>query len=116
MKIAVVGGRDFNDYELLKSEMVKFINENNNIQALVSGGAKGADSLAERLAVELSIPIQVFKPDYKRFGRAATLVRNTEIVEHSDVIFAFWNGSSKGTLDSINKAKKMKKKLFVVNY
>jgi hypothetical protein len=116
MKIAIVGGRDFNDYNLLKSEMIKFLTENENIEALVSGGAKGADSLAERLALELSIPIQVFKPDYKRYGRAATVVRNSQIVENSDVIFAFWNGKSKGTLDSINKAKKMNKKLFIVNY
>ena len=116
MKIAIVGGRDFNDYDLLKTEVMNYIVDKAHFETLVSGGAKGADALAERLAAEFCIPIQLYKPDYKRFGRAATLVRNTEIVEHSDVIFAFWNGSSKGTLDSINKAKKMKKKLFVVNY
>lgn len=116
MKIAVVGGRDFNDYELLKSEMMKFINENNNIQGLVSGGAKGADSLAERLAAEFNIPMQLFKPDYKRYGRAATIVRNAEIVENSDVIFAFWNGKSKGTHDTIKKAQKAEKIIIIVNY
>ena len=116
MKIAIVGGRDFNDYDLLKTEVMNYIVDKAHFETLVSGGAKGADALAERLALELSIPIQVFKPDYKRYGRAATVVRNSQIVENSDVIFAFWDGKSKGTLDSINKAKKMNKKLFIVNY
>lgn len=116
MKIAIVGGRDFNNYELVKNTLVKFINENENIQALISGGAKGADSLAERLAVDLNIPIHIYKPDFKRFGRGATIVRNSEIVENSDVIFAFWDGKSKGTHDTIKKAQKSQKTVIIVNY
>jgi len=39
--IAIVGSRDFNDYEVLKTEMNKF-----DIEKIVSGGAKGSDLLA----------------------------------------------------------------------
>lgn len=57
----------------------------------------------------------VFRPDYQKFGRlAAFLARNTEIIEKSDVIFAFWDGKSRGTMDSINKTKKLKKQLFII--
>lgn len=117
MNIAIVGGRDFVDYELLKNELVKFIDENEiSPDAIFSGGAKGADSLAEKFAAENGFEMVVYKPEYEKFGRDACHARNTQIVEHSDVVFTFWDGKSKGTLDSINKAKKLEKRLFIVNY
>lgn len=117
MKIAIVGGRDFNDYEILKKELDKLIFENGiTIRSIVSGGAKGADTLAEKFAAEMEVEMIVFKPDYKKFGRGAALARNTQIVECADTVFAFWNGKSKGTLDSIKKAKKLEKKLLIINY
>ncbi len=115
MKIAIVGGRDFNDYELLTTKLNEFKNEK-CIDYIISGGAKGADTLAERFASENNLDILVFKPDYKKYGRGATIVRNTQIIENADVVFAFWNGVSKGTYDSIKKAKKLGKNLFIVNY
>lgn len=117
MKIGIVGGRDFNDYEFLKKELIKFIDENGIfLNAIVSGGAKGADTLAEKFAAEMSVEMIVFKPDYEKFGRGAALARNTQIVENSDTVFAFWDGKSKGTHDSIRKAEKLGKKLLIINY
>jgi len=117
MNIAIVGGRDFSDYELLKTKLTEFISENNESEhSIVSGGAKGADAMAEKFASEMNLEIIVFKPDYKRYGRGATIVRNTQIIENADVVFAFWNGVSKGTFDSIKKAEKSGKKLVVVSY
>jgi predicted Rossmann fold nucleotide-binding protein DprA/Smf involved in DNA uptake len=56
MKIAVIGSRDFNDYDFL-SESLKFLSSNDTI---ISGGARGADSLAERYAKENQINFVVF--------------------------------------------------------
>ncbi len=117
MNIAIVGGRDFNDFELLKKTLVNFMGGNQTfLNAIVSGGAKGADTLAEKFADDNNIKKIIFKPNFIKYGRAATLKRNTEIVENSDIVFAFWDGKSKGTLDSINKAKKMEKILHIINY
>ena len=117
MKIAIVGGRDFNDYEFLEKELAKFIEENNiSLNSIVSGGAKGADTLAEKFATEMDVEMIVFKPDFEKFGRGATLARNTQIIENSDVVFAFWDGKSKGTHDSIKKAEKLNKRLLIFNY
>ena len=80
------------------------------------GGAKGADTLAAQFATEMDIPLLVFKPDYQKYGRGATLVRNTQIIENADVVFAFWDGQSKGTKDSITKAKKLQKELYIISY
>jgi len=117
MKIAIVGGRDFNDYELIKEKLIIFMDGNSTlINAFVSGGAKGADTLAEKFAAETGVEMIVYRPDFEKHGRGAALARNTQIVEHADVIFAFWDGKSRGTLDSITKAKQFNKKLFIINY
>ena len=108
--IAIVGSRDFNDYELLKAEMNKV-----EIKKIVTGGANGADLLAEYYAREHNIPVEVFKPDWK-LGRHAGILRNRLIVENSDAVIAFWNGQSKGTLSTINHAKKLGKPVSIVTY
>lgn len=117
MNIAIVGGRDFSDYTLLKESLSAYISIYSGIpDNIVSGGAKGADTLAAQFAAEMDIPLLVFKPDYQKYGRGATLVRNTQIIENADVVFAFWDGQSKGTKDSINKAKKLQKELHIISY
>lgn len=116
MNIAIVGGRDFNDYNLLKKTLNNYIENKSFLSAIVSGGAKGADTLAAIYAEELDVEMIVYKPDYKKNGRLAAFHRNTEIIEASDIVFAFWDGKSRGTLDSITKAKKLERKLFIINY
>ena len=117
MNIAIVGGRDFSDYTLLKESLSAYISIYRGIpDNIVSGGAKGADTLAAQFAAEMDIPLLVFKPDYQKYGRGATLVRNTQIIENADVVFAFWDGQSKGTKDSITKAKKLQKELHIISY
>jgi hypothetical protein len=109
MKVAVVGSRNFQDYDLLKQILAEY-----EITEIVSGGAKGADSLGEKYAKEHNLPIEIFKPDWKRLGRGAGPARNKTIVENADFVIAFWDGVSKGTQSSINIAKKLNKALRIV--
>lgn len=111
IKLAIVGSRSFNDYEMLKKHV-----DPTNIVAIVSGGARGADTLAEQFAREHNLQMIVFKPDYVTHGRAAAFIRNSAIIEASDAVIAFWDGSSTGTLDSIKKARKMGKPVNVIEY
>lgn len=111
INLGIVGSRSFQDYELLKKHV-----DPTNIAAIVSGGARGADTLAEKFAAEHSLPMIIYKPDYANHGRAAPFVRNSAIIEASDAVIAFWDGSSAGTLDSIKKAKKMGKPVTVIEY
>lgn len=104
MKYAIIGSRSFNDYDKLKS----ILDECDNITEIISGGAKGADSLAALYAENHDIKLTIFKPNWA-IGRHAGLLRNTLIVQESDVILAFWDGKSKGTLNSINTAEKLGK-------
>ena len=58
MNIAVIGSRDFNDYEYFKSEFELFLKENNtNNYKIISGGARGADTFGKNYAKENNIEI-----------------------------------------------------------
>lgn len=111
MKVAVIGSRGFDDYDLVKETLSDL-----NITLLVSGGARGADSLGERYAKENGIETLIFKPDWKKHGPAAGPLRNTDIVNNSEMVVAFWDGESRGTQDSMKKAEQQGKKVLVVHY
>ena len=113
MKIAIVGSRSFNNYELLEKEAKKILLDDNNSE-VISGGAKGADSLAKRFAIENNLKIIEFLPDWEKHGKSAGPIRNKQIVESSDFVLAFWDGESRGTKNSIDNAKRLNKQLKVV--
>ena len=102
MKVAVIGSRDWD-----VNNLEKYLPENTT--EIVSGGAKGIDTCARNYANNNQIKLTEFLPDYKRFGRAAPIKRNYEIVDYSDMVIAFWNGSSKGTKSVIDYCKKTEK-------
>lgn len=110
MKIAVIGSRTFDDKKLLDVILSGY-----EIDLIISGGARGADSLAQEYAKERNIPAKIFLPDWS-IGRHAGFLRNTQIVEAADCVIAFWDGKSKGTLDSINKAKKLGKDCAIITF
>lgn len=109
MKVAVIGSRDFYDYDLVKETLSTI-----DITLLISGGAKGADSLGEQYANENNIETLIFKPDWKKHGPAAGPIRNTDIVNNANIIVAFWDGESKGTKDSVTKAEKLNKEVVII--
>lgn len=79
----------------------------------MSGGAKGADSLAERFAKENNIETMIFPADWDKYGKNAGYIRNKDIISNSDIVIAFWDGKSKGTKISIDLAKQSSKILFI---
>ena len=97
MKLAIVGSRSITNYEKISEEIDIFIDEIPEV--IISGGAKGVDSLAEKYAYENNIEILIFKPDWKKFGKSAGVIRNKDIIQNSTHVLAFWDGSSKGTLN-----------------
>ena len=103
MNLAIVGSRNITHFDLKR-----FIPEGTT--AIVSGGAKGIDSIAEAYAKKNNLELIVFKPEYDKYpGKIAPLKRNDKIVEACDMLLAIWDGESRGTLYTINKAKKMGK-------
>lgn len=113
MRLAIVGSRTFNNKALLENTLN---NHKDRITLVVSGGAKGADSLGESWAVQNNIPVKVFKPEWHKYGKSAGTVRNKLIIQECDMCIAFWDGKSKGTANSIFICEKLNKKVSVIRY
>lgn len=112
MKVAIIGSRNFTDYDKLEEIVISLCTQ--STEYIITGDAKGADSMAEQYAQKFSIPVKVIKPDWKKYGRGAGVVRNREIVCEADLIIAFWDGKSKGTSSGIKFAQKLEKNVHVV--
>lgn len=107
MKLAIVGSRGITHIDL-----AGYIPE--GVTEIVSGGARGIDTLAREYAIENKIMLTEFLPKYELYGRAAPIKRNAEIAAYSDEAVAFWDGRSKGTKNTIDEFKKMGKKVRVI--
>jgi hypothetical protein len=118
LKFGIIGSRNFTDKELFLCKVNEVIALEGMAILVISGGAIGADAMAEEWAIENSIEFQVFKPQHKDFPKsisrfAAPHARNTLIAQNSDVIIAFWDGQSTGTKDTIDKAIAQSKKVYI---
>ena len=115
VKLAIVGYKEYNNYLEFKKTVDDYIEEIGKPELIVSGGARGVDKMAEKYAKEKKIAMQVFPPNWDKYGKSAGPKRNTQIIENSTHVIAFPSVNSVGTIDSINKAKKYNKILKIVN-
>lgn len=99
IRVAVVGSRGITAVDL--SQFLP-----RNCCLIVSGGARGVDTIAEQYAKDHGIKTLIIRPDYERYGRSAPIRRNDIIVDNADLVLAFWDGESHGTKYTIDYAKK----------
>lgn len=119
MKLIIAGGRDFSNYELLCDEVTQFIADNttpNDSVVIISGLAKGADTLGCRYANEAGYELQGFAAEWGKFGRAAGPIRNKLMAKEATHLIAFWDGKSPGTMHMIDYAGKLGLNVKVVEY
>lgn len=71
------------------------------------GGAVGFDSQVSKFAAQNGIIQQTILPDYNRFGDAAPLIRNRDILHGAKLLVALYDGrKSGGTLYTIQEARR----------
>lgn len=104
IKIAVVGSRDYNNYEFVAGKLDKILSNIVNI-TIVSGGAKGVDSLAARYAKERGHELIEYLPDWEKNGKSAGIIRNNDIINESNFVVAFHKNNSRGTAHSVGLAR-----------
>ena len=80
---------------------------------VVSGAARGVDSIAAAAAREVGLAVREFPADWAHLGRGAGFVRNRAIVEAADVVVAFWDGRSRGTAHTIGLAREAGRRVVV---
>jgi len=110
--VAIVGSRTYkNEEELFR--LMDGIYLDTLFTKIVSGGAAGADSLGAKYARIRGFTKLIIRPDWKTYGRSAGFMRNQLIVDACDFVVAFWDGKSKGTLDTLKKAEKIGKRTII---
>lgn len=115
IKLSIVGSRSITDD--------KFVNRILNCYKfmfglpikVISGGAKGIDSIGEAWADKLNIEKQIFLPDWDNNGKAAGFIRNEDIIKNCDICLAIWDGESHGTKNDFDLCEKYQKPLLVFN-
>ena len=89
IRIGVIGSRRRNE----KSDRQKVFDKIKGLYCtgdwLISGGCpKGGDHFAEQMAKDMGMPILIFHANWKKFGRGAGFVRNSDIAAISTVLIA----------------------------
>lgn len=108
MKLLIIGSRTIDDIDISP-----YIPQ--NVSLIISGGASGVDTLAEKYADKHKISKLIMYPQYNLYKRGAPLKRNEKMIEVADEVLVFWDGKSKGTKYSIDFATKQGKNVNVVN-
>ena len=87
------------------------------IDRIITGGARGIDTSARDYALLHGIPVTEILPEYDLYGKRAPLRRNDVIIKHSDMMYVFWDGKSRGSGYVINKCHELGKpcKVFLVH-
>ncbi len=90
MRILVCGGRDYSNDKFLNEELDK-----HQFTCLITGMARGADTLAWLYAKRKDIPTAEFRADWKRFGKRAGFLRNEKMLVEGkpDLVIAFPGGA-----------------------
>jgi hypothetical protein len=111
MKVAIVGSREY----LNLFKVRQYIQSLPIDTVIVSGGARGVDKCAEKVAQGIGLQTEIYPADWHKYGKAAGMKRNQQIVEASDRVVAFWDGDSRGTRNTIEIAKKLGKGVTVIH-
>lgn len=115
-KVIIAGGRNFNDYQLLKSTMDKLLSNIKDKIVIICGQARGADTLGEIYAKEKDYEVNYYPANWDFYGKSAGYIRNEEMAKNSDALVAFWDGKSRGTKHMIETAKKYNLKIRIKYY
>jgi hypothetical protein len=110
MRIIIAGSRQFTDIKLIDEAVQKSGFE---VTEVVSGGARGVDSLGEQWARSKGLPTKRFIPDWRQ-GNLAALHRNGEMAAYAEALVAVWDGRSRGTQNMIYQAEARKLPVFVL--
>ena len=107
MKILIAGSRTIDIFDLSP-----YIPKETTL--IISGGAPGIDTLAEKYADEHKISKLILLPQYHRYGKFAPIKRNQAMVDIADIIVVVWDGRSRGTKHTLQYAESKSKKVILI--
>ena len=102
MKVIVAGSRTIHDYALVVNAIHASGYE---IDELVSGGARGVDSMGETWAYAHNVPIKQFPAEWDKYGKSAGFRRNEVMAKYADALILVWDGQSHGSAHMLKTAR-----------
>ncbi len=110
MRVLVCGGRDYYDRENLFYELTHLAEGDFRGFEIISGMARGADSLAVDFAKTYNLPLHTFPADWDKYGRSAGYIRNAQMLKEGnpDLVVAFPGGKGTTNMVSIAEGKGVK--------
>lgn len=108
--LLICGSRSYSNYHEFE-KVTDFLLKNKEDITIISGGAKGADKLAEEYCHNKNIEIIIFNAEWNKYGKSAGFKRNVEMInfikdKEQKGVLSFWDMKSKGTEHSIKLSKK----------
>ncbi len=105
--VIVAGSRDFNDQVRLDVGLDKILSRM-NAPVIISGAAKGADTMGETHAIsrwpDREFPFLRYPAEWDRYGKRAGMIRNQQMARVASHLVGFWDGASPGTKAMIDMA------------
>lgn len=101
MRVAIVGSRRFSETE----RVTEYVSSLPPKASVITGSASGVDAAATKAARAKGIPVQVLPASFEEISDAGrSAARNQRLIDACDVLVAFWDGSSKGTRSTVERA------------
>jgi len=116
VRIVVAGSRDFSNRKLAYKVLDIVKEKIDKPFEIVSGCARGADSLGEWWAKDNGINVKRFPADWNTYGKRAGYLRNKEMAEYGTHLILFWDGISKGSKHMLDLAEKNDLNVTVIRY
>lgn len=90
-KVIIAGSRYLTPehYGTLKEACLFYLKDKLPQVTIISGHARGADSLGERFASEHGLPTEIYPADWDKYGKSAGYIRNKQMSEIGDALIAF---------------------------
>jgi hypothetical protein len=114
LRILVCGSRDWSEEKPIRQALEKYVEDN---PVIITGGARGADTIAHNIAVEFGLETEVYVPDWNKYGKAAGPIRNKEMLIEGKptLVLAFAKDleNSRGTKNMVEQSRKAGVKVIV---
>ena len=113
MKIIIAGSRGINDIKKIE----RAVNSSPfNVKIIISGCARGVDTLAIEYANSMDISVIKKPANWFKYKKQAGYIRNLEMADIADGLIAIWDGKSKGTKHMIDTMNKINKPVFIYDF
>lgn len=111
-RFAIVGSCTFNNYYLFYKTLKYYLPK---YATITSGRCNGTDALAEVYANQNGHALEIYEVKWDVYGKDANMRRDSDLLQNSDQVIAFWDGVSPGTKALITMANKRKTPCMIID-